>query len=433
MATQPSRRHIATLRGVGRMAADATTGIADLAQALHARIARGPVRLGGPVVAGAVNGITDLVYGSVRGATRAVGNGLDALLRQLEPLLEELPDNGTGRAPLPAPNRTREAVLAALNGVLGDYLAQTGNPLAIPMSLRRQGVPLTLERDALRARIEPVAPKVVVLLHGLCMNDLQWGQPDADGPGHDHGAALERELGCTALYLHYNSGLHVSTNGRALAALLDSLVAAWPVELGQIVLVAHSMGGLVARSAVHYGAQAGCAWLPRLRAMAFLGTPHHGAPLERGGHWVDVLLRSTGYTAPFARLGRIRSAGITDLRHGSALDEDWQGHDRFAHGHDTRVPLPLPEQVPCYAIAATSASADDVAAASGGPTRCDDERLLQLPGDGLVPVASALGFHPDPRFALAFEPGRCWVAAGSGHLDLLRSAAVFERLRGWLA
>lgn len=433
MATQPSRSHIATLRGVGRMAADATTGITDLAQALHARIARGPVRLGGPVVAGAVNGITDLVYGSVRGATRAVGNGLDALLRQLEPLLAELPDNGAGRAPLPAANRTREAVLAALNGVLGDYLAQTRNPLAVPMSLRRQGVPLTLERDALQARVEPAGPKVIVLLHGLCMNDLQWSQPDADGAGHDHGAALARALGYTALYLHYNSGLHVSTNGRALAALLDSLVAAWPADLEQLVLLGHSMGGLVARSAVHYGTQAGCAWVPRLRAMAFLGTPHHGAPLERSGHWIDVLLRSTGYTAPFARLGRIRSAGITDLRHGSALDEDWKGRDRFAHGHDTRIPLPLPGRVECYAVAATIAADTDVTPASVRLAGTEDERLLRLPGDGLVPVASALGIHPDPRFALAFEPGRCWVAPSTGHLDLLRSTAVFERLRGWLA
>ena len=114
------------------------------------------------------------------------------------------------------------------------------------------------------------------------------------------------------------------------------------------------MGGLVARSACHYGAAAGHAWLRHLRTLVFLGTPHHGAPMERGGNWIDLLLGISPYSAPLARLGKIRSAGITDLRYGNLTHEDWQGRDRFARG-DRRRFVPLPEGVRCYAIAATTA------------------------------------------------------------------------------
>ena len=411
------------------MAVDATTGVTDLVHALHTRIARTPAALGGPVVGGAVNGIADLVYGSVKGVTRAVGTGLDGLLKQLAPLIGAVSEEVS----TPPPSRGSEALLAALNGVLGDYLEQTHNPLAIEMRLRQAGVTLTLAPEALSRAFDPPRGRLLILLHGLCRNDLQWdsGGPIAEAV-HNHGAALARDLGASPLYVHYNSGRHISTNGQLLAELLEALVAAWPVDVTDITLLCHSMGGLVARSALHYGALAPNRWTPLVRRMVFLGTPHHGAPLERGGHWVETLLRSTGYTAPFARLGRVRSAGITDLRHGNVLDEDWHGHDRFAHAHDTRSPLPLPAGVRCYAIAATTADASEVGPACE-PSSATIEKWATLPGDGLVPVASALGHHADSRFALALLPGDCWVAPATGHLELLSSRAVYERLRDWLA
>jgi pimeloyl-ACP methyl ester carboxylesterase len=237
--------------------------------------------------------------------------------------------------------------------------------------------------------------------------------------GHDHGAALARDLGCTPVYLHYNTGRHVSTNGRECAEVLESLLAAWPVRPKGLVLIGHSMGGLVARSACHYAAGAGHAWVRRLDKLVFLGTPHHGAPLERGGHWIDTLLGVSPYAAPLARLGKIRSAGITDLRHGNLVDDDWEGRDRFARHGDVRRAVPLPEGVACYAIAATKAKRT-------GGTR---GRLI---GDGLVPVASALGRHANPRLALAIPPSRQWIGAGIGHLDLLDHPDVYAKIRQWL-
>ena len=237
-----------------------------------------------------------------------------------------------------------------------------------------------------------------------------------EAPGARPRGALARELGYIPVYLNYNSGLHISTNGLEFATLLERLVSAWPVPLEQLAIVGHSMGGLVARSACDAAEAAGHRWPRKLHKLVSLGSPHQGAPLERGGNWVDVLLGVSRYSAPLARLGKIRSAGITDMRFGSLRDEDWRGRDRFAHTGDTRRPLMLPQGVDCYAIAATTA------------TKSADE----LPGDGLVQVDSALGLHPSPARALNFPEGHRWIAFGTGHLDLLSSAEVYATLRSWL-
>ncbi len=239
-------------------------------------------------------------------------------------------------------SQEREAVLAVLNGLMGDYLASTGNPLAIPMRLRRNGRPLTLERKALSSAVPRPRDKLLVLVHGLCMNDLEWTRK-----GGDFGVALAGDLGHTPIYLHYNSGLHTSVNGCAFAALIEALVQQWPEPLKDFAILAHSMGGLVSRSAYHYGTAAGHAWPQQLRKLVFLGTPHHGALLERGGNWIHLCLGLSPYAAPFARLAKLRSAGITDLRYGNVLDEDWQGFDRFEHAGDLRHPVALPEGVRC--------------------------------------------------------------------------------------
>jgi len=323
---------------------------------------------------------------------------------------------GTPTTPDSAPPiaAERETVVAVLNGVLGDHLAASGNPLAIPMALRHDGQTLTLRSEALAQALPQARPRVLLLLHGLCMHPLQWRRN-----GHDYGAALAAEAGFTLLHLHYNSGRHISTNGLELADRLQALQQAWPVPLEEIVVLAHSMGGLLARSACRQAQVRGDSWLPLLTRMFFLGTPHHGAPLERGGHWIDTLLGASPYTAAFSRLGKLRSAGITDLRHGSLLDEDWTGSDRFAHGHDTRTPVPLPAGVACYAMA-------------GALRRGNGALDNTLLGDGLVPVDSALGRHKQAARTLAFDAGRQWVGQGLGHLDLLGHADVLAQLRAWL-
>jgi pimeloyl-ACP methyl ester carboxylesterase len=398
---KPAHVRLSDLRGFRRLATEATVGLTDLVEAMHHTVVRTPGVLGKSPT-GRTAGITGFVYKSVRGITRGVGVGVDALLGALSPLLADRPSS-----------EEREALLAVLNGIFGDYLSRSGNPLAISMCLRRGGMPVEISRAALAAAFPTPARKIVVLIHGLCMNDLQWTRD-----GHDHGTALARDLGYTPVYLHYNTGQHVSENGRELAELIEALLDAWPRPIPRLTIVGHSMGGLVARSACHYAAHAGHAWPKRLRELVFLGTPHFGAPLERAGAWVDFLIGISPYTAPFARLGKIRSAGIKDLRHGYVRDEDWLATPR-AGRRDEHATLPLPGGIRCYAIAASKQREPNAAAA-------------KIRGDGLVPVESALGRHRDAALDLAFPESRRWVSYGMGHLDLLSRTDVYERVRSWL-
>jgi hypothetical protein len=255
------------------------------------------------------------------------------------------------------------------------------------------------------------------------MNDLQWTSQHQRG-GHsetvNHGEALAQALGYTPLYLRYNTGLHVSQNGHTLAAQLEECVNHWPTELSGITVLAHSMGGLLIRSALYAAAQADLQWPHKLKHIVFLGTPHHGSPLERAGNWVDVILGSTPYSRPLAKLGQLRSAGVTDLRYGHVLDVDWQGHDRFRRKPDSRQHLPLPDSVACFTVAASTAAKRSTLA----------DRLV---GDGLVPLHSALGQHDDAARRLHFEAQNQHIAYRTNHLQLLSSPAVTAQLLQWLA
>jgi pimeloyl-ACP methyl ester carboxylesterase len=390
--------HASDLRGAARLVVDAVVQTTSLVEGMHLNISRAPWPLG-PGLEGRTGGITGLVYRSIRDITGLVGTSIDTLLAPLTELLAA-----------PGSSKERETVVAALNGVLGDHLEASGNPLAIRMSLRRDGRPLRLERAALAAQVPDAGGRLLVLVHGLCMNDLQWLRQ-----GHDHGAALERDFGGNVLYLHYNSGRHVSANGREFAQLLETLLREWPVAVTELSLLGHSMGGLVARSACHYAQQAGQTWPARLRRMVFLGTPHHGAPLERHGNKLQTFVANLSpYVAPLARLGMLRSAGVTDLRHGNLLDEDWHDHGRFDRADDRRAVVPLPP-VPCYAVAATL-----------GRERGDaQDRWL---ADGLVPVWSALGEHRDPARDLGIAAARRWVGYGMNHWDLLSRPEVYAEI-----
>lgn len=374
------------------MAVDATRATTDVVEAMHRTIARAPWR---PLVADErTRGVTGLVYRSIRAVAGWVGAGTEFAIERLQPVLDHVGAQVQGPA--------RDALVAALNGVLGDHLAASGNPLALPMTFRRDGQELA----------QPDGARVVLLIHGLCMNDAQWHRH-----GHDHGAALARENGYAPAYLRYNSGLHVSTNGRELAQRLEAWLDAAPEPVSELAIVGYSLGGLVARSAFHHAEEAGRRWPARVRNLVFLGTPHQGAPLERGGNWIDMALGISRYSAPLAALGRLRSAGITDLRHASLLDEDWHEQDRFQRRARLPAMLPLPAGAACAALAASL-------------SRAPGERLL---GDGLVPVASALGRATDPSRTLAFAPQRQWIGYGMNHLDLLGNAQAWHALQRFLA
>ncbi|MGE5337874.1 MAG: lipase family alpha/beta hydrolase [Gemmatimonadota bacterium] len=392
----------ADLRGIARLVFDATIGVTDLVEQMHSTIGAVAAPLGRPR-ARRTRGITGFVYRTIRGTARLVSSGVDASMRLLEPRRTEMPVSPG-----------REAALAAVNGLWGDHLEASGNPLAIPMSLRLDGTRIEPAADDLQAALPVATGRIAVLLHGLCMNDLQW-QRD----GYHHGAMLSK-LGYTALPLHYNTGLHVSDNGERFATMLEALVAHWPRPVEELVIVGHSMGGLVARSACHIADTRSLAWRARLTRLVCLGTPHHGAVLERGGYLVDKVLELSPYVAPFARPGKARSAGITDLRFGNVQRADWQGRHPHDQAHDDRTPTPLPAGVRVYLLAATSAT---------------QPRGLRhsIIGDGLVTLASAWGEHRDRALALNVPSSHKCLITQASHWDLLSHPKAASALRRWLA
>ncbi len=405
---------VADIQGYTRLLTDAVVGITNVVEAMHHTILRRPLpwKKPGTEVHNRTRGVayrvlhdsSSLVYKSIRGVTKGVGGGLDLALQRLQPELTPL-DSSPGR----------DALLAIMNGVLGDHMQEHDNPLLIHMGFRIDGRLLELSRDALTEAIDQPSGKVLVMLHGHCMNELQWRRN-----GHNHGEVLAANNGFTPMYLRYNTGLHISQNGRALSVLLEQLVGNWPVPVQELCILGFSMGGMLARSAFHFAAQTNCTWPQKVRKLLFVGTPHHGSMLEQAGNMVDKALEFSPYSHALSRVGKIRSAGTTDLRHGNLIDEDWMGQNRFAHSSDQRQISQLPKNVKCYAIAAMLA-------------REYNEISGQLLGDGLVPVASALGEHRDPRRALNFPKGQQRVFYGIGHLGLLDSPAVCEQLQDWIS
>ena len=143
--------HVGDLVGINRLTTDLTLQLNDLAEALHNNIASTPGIVGTPIQQN-TSGIAGLVYESIRAVTRLSGGTADPILAELAPILDE------------PSSEEREAVLAVLNGTMGDYLATTGNPLAISMQLRRKGQPLTLTTEALSAAVPPPRDKVLILV-----------------------------------------------------------------------------------------------------------------------------------------------------------------------------------------------------------------------------------------------------------------------------
>jgi pimeloyl-ACP methyl ester carboxylesterase len=395
------------IRGIAQLVTQATAGVTQITEGVHQSVLS-TMGIAGGKSQGQTRGITGLIYKSIQEVSQLVGKSADFVLAGLQPLFEAAEE---ARPDTPE----REAILAALNGVMGDRLVAGNNSFATPMTLHYRDEALNWQD---LSAMPEVTGNVVLLIHGLCMNDFKR---HAQHQGHDveQGEALSLALGGTPVYLRYNSGLHTSENGRELSTQLEQLFTHWPTDIEQLTVVAHSMGGLLIRSATHYARQEGLHWPDHLKNIVFLGTPHHGAPLEKAGNYLNIILGSTPYTRPFTTLGRLRSSGITDLRYGHVLDEDWHGHDRFHHKPDNRQFVPLPEDVACYTIAATLADKRSALA-------------NHLIGDGLVPLHSALGHHDDEQRKLQFSEDSQWIAYQMNHMELLSSPEVTRQMLQWL-
>jgi pimeloyl-ACP methyl ester carboxylesterase len=325
------------LRAAAKLVAQATIGVTNIAEGVHRSVKR-TMLLEKKSAATTTSGLTGLIYKSIRGTTGLVSSAIDKALLSIEPVLSEV-DTAS------VESNSRQAFLAALNGVVGDRLAADHNPLATAMSLRYPN--------------DVHSAKILLVIHGLCMNDLQWTSMH-EGVEINHAEAIAKAHGFTPIYLRYNTGKPIEENGAELSLKLEEFVETWPVAIKEINVLVHSMGGLVIRSAAHHADQSTSKlqWRKKLKRIAFLGTPHNGAPLEKAGHWIDLILGSTPYSKPFVALTKLRSVGINNLRDG--LDH------------------PLPKKVGLLAVAACTAAKRNKA-------------IDHVSGDGLVSVNSALG------------------------------------------
>jgi pimeloyl-ACP methyl ester carboxylesterase len=317
----------------------------------------------------------------------------------------------------------RDLAEGALNGFFGDFLRDRENGLEIEMGLRDAGLPLSVTRDDLvRAAPNPTR-RLCIFVHGLMCTEWAWtflSEEYWGERGTSFGKLLSNEFGFTPFYVRYNTGVHVSENGRRLSELVSELLEAYPLPVDEIVLVGHSMGGLVARSAAHYGSLHGARWVSSLTHVFCVGSPHFGAPLEKASNVLASVLRffDTAGTQVPAKILNARSAGIKDLRFGYVVDEDWKGKDPDAFLEDNRHDVPfVPSATYCF-VASTL-------------TRDPNHPLGVLLGDVMVRLPSAAGWAPEPTGRIPFHLGS--VLGGVHHLELMNHPEVYAVIRKWLS
>lgn len=396
----------ALIRGSTQLALDCVSGVTSTAENMHRTIARTSTAwLDGISGFGPLEQIRNPVtYSVIRAVSDALNTGVSRSFTFFEGHLDL-----SGLAP------EESRWVSALNGVCGDHLEATENVLAVPMCLVTPPNNLDLSSGDLSDQVPEAGANIVIMVHGLGLSEQNWWRRDHP----DIGDCLNRELGFTPVYLRYNTGRHISTNGQELAGLLDDLCAAWPVPIESLSLVGHSMGGLVIRSACWYADKEQRPWLDSLRRVLFLGTPHHGSPLEKAGAFVEAILKTNPYAEPLM-LGRKRSAGVKDLRHGNLLDADWQGQDSDGLSPDNRQIVPLLPGVDYY-----------FAAASLGSHETDLKGKVL--GDLLVRLGSALGSSSNELRSLNVESENCRVFLEKDHFDLLDDERVQRQATEWFA
>jgi len=407
MTSSELQRQPDETRALARLALDELGSVPAGIGGIHRAIAGRVFRYVGPtarVVQVPYDAITSGVYGGLRGASRMVTRAADQALAR-RPV-------GEGRTLSITPRGS--ALIAAINGLIGDTLEREGSELVEPMALRVEGQPVAPDPDALAAAFPHATPRIVVFVHGLMESEFAWRRADR----RTYGEQLARDLGVTAVDVRYNTGRRISENGRSLAELLELVADAWPVTVEQIALVGHSMGGLVARSACHQAVEAGMDWVHDVRHVVSLGSPHMGAPLEQAVHYASAGLHALPETRPLANFLRRRSGGIRDLRQGSLVDADWRDHDPDALRAAACEEVPLLEGATHCFVAATI-------------TRSPRHPLGRLLGDTLVLQPSASGRSRTRRIGFRDEDG---MHLGSAHhFALLNHPLVYERLLDWLA
>lgn len=351
------------------------------------------------------------------GVYAGVGLGLDLAARAAGHVVAHAQGDGEAR-PSVHDGRAAHHVLAIGLGLHGDTMVRDSVELVPALQLRRRSRRIDPTPAGLASGYPDATGRVVVFLHGLFETEVAWALGAPDRPSYS--TRLRTDLGFTPVFVRYNTGLRVSESAADLDRVLADLVAGWPVHLERLVLVGHSMGGLVLHGALALAA-AGSGegqWYHRVTDTVTLGTPHHGSPLARGvGHAVDRLegTRRGRWLADFLRL---RSDGIRDLMHGNVVRDDWLDHARDDVADRRTHPEPA-DGIRHWGIVAVTAHGKLPA------------RVAQHVGDLVVPHDSAT--HAQPTPARRFVDDTVAIVAGVSHLGLLNDDRVYAQLLSWLS
>jgi len=385
-------------------------------QGVHSAISDrvfGAIGGGSVVVKQAHDAVSSGVYGALKLGGKGAGAAISAAGRLAGGPEERsaVSDSGFGRG-----------AQAAINGLIGDRLEGEGSPLAVRMALRLPHRDVGCTRESIEEAFERTTPRLAIFLHGLCETEEAWwlgtkADPNQEGPApRTYGQKLRDDLDFTPLYLRYNSGLHISENGRRLSWLLEELCREWPSDVEEVSLIGHSMGALVARSACHEADEAGRLWVRDAKHVICLGAPNTGSWLEKVVNVGGAALKRVPEAKPFADFLELRSDGIRDLRFGYLRDQDWLDKDRDEPLRNHSAPLAPVPGISYHFV-------------SGGLTGSERHPLAAAIGDVLVRKASASApFGPDGR-----PHGDSVHVQGASHFHLLNHPQTYEHIREWLS
>lgn len=322
-------------------------------------------------------------------------------------------------------NEHKHHVAPVLHGAVGHKLHEINPNSSIKMSLREDGKDISIRDIHFHEKLKKSNHTVVLFIHGLMSDEILWKCPFRQEVGI--GNHLEKDFPAVILYLRYNTGLHISQNGRTLSNLLQEIINAGNGLVENLIIVSHSMGGLVTRSACYYAEEQNRrththhmetknqTWIDKLTKIFLIGVPHDGSFLEKIGYITTSVLKNIGLlsTNIVAEIADNRSDGIKDLRHGFMVDEDWQRKDNDAL-HDVKKTEvhPLPH-VQYYVIA--------------GALHGDASSPLSIYfGDGLVGKNSASGkvFYSEKNSAS--ENIEFKIFTKVNHISLLYNQEVYH-------
>lgn len=305
--------------------------------------------------------------------------------------------------------------MSALNGMVGDYLHERQNGLAIETAFYHQNRPLPLTKPAIQQAHPQPTTRLCVLIHGLGCHEGIWDFPHPKDPQQttSYGDLLHADQGYTPLFVRYNTGVSVAENGKRLALLLDDLSAVYPISITEMVLIGHSMGGLVIRSACHYATEQGLAWVQQVTRAFYLGTPHTGANLERVANAATNILRTVPnpVTAIITNVLHLRSRGIKDLHNGRLVEPI------ASDGRTQEQPVAWLPHIQHYLI-------------NGALTNDPEHAITVLFGDGLVNVPGSGGagtsaqHRPIPAEHIRLFPR-------TNHFQLAHDWAVYQQIALW--